>query len=1059
MGKLSFISAGAGTGKTYRLTEVLYEKLLSGRVKPNGVIATTFTRKAATELRERLQSALLERGEAELANAMAQARIGTVNSVCGGLVTRFAFEAGLSPKQRVLEELQASALVREVIDAVSLPATVQEIVELTRKLGIDNWEDSLKLLMDQARANDITAARCAMFGQRNAKDLLAYFPPSDKDGLDALLMRTIEATIPELERHQSSKKNTANYLWLSKETAHKIKLGTATWADWVKLCKSAPEAGLKTAAQPITDVASRFVAHPRLRQDIEQYLTTMFALAAKALEAYAKRKRELGVVDFVDQEHLCLGLLGNAFVVDALSDELDLLLVDEFQDTSPIQLQLFSRLSRIARETVWVGDLKQAIYGFRGSDAELMKAVLSELPSMGAAKEVLNHSRRSRPSLVHLVNCAFGDVFAPSLSRTDVELAPVREELVSEPAFANWLLGGNNVDERAAALAEGIKSFIASGYHVVDRITASPRTAHYGDIAVLCKSNAGVETLAKALRSSGVPWATQQPGLFGTPEAVLALACLRRLNDPQDTIASAEIVSLADCEEPESWVADRLRYLERGGESSRWRDQTGDGHPILVRLRELRAQALLISPYEAMELVIAQCDLVGRILRWERNELVARVRLANLEAVLRLARTYEDSCLTRREPATVSGLILWFDDQAANGLDILAEPSVDAVKVMSHHAAKGLEWPIVILLDLQKDIQDRLWSSVAARSDMSFDAAKPLKDRWIRYWPWPFGAQKNVDIADVIAESPDGVRFRLEAIEEAKRLLYVSMTRARDLLVFGLPAKKTTCVWLECLEAPWLVQNAAKDSIMLPDGSKVPFDFRTLDVPVASPNKPEPNTTLHWFPVPASRTERLPATVVASASLAQSCRITEISALGHRVGIRAGTDMTALGIAVHACIAKAFIDQSVPLDGVQVERIFSGFGLADAVDPCELVRQISALDQWMSMRWAKARRHVEVPIESILANGQVLHGRIDLLLEVDGGWVLLDHKANPASRDKWEQIATEYSGQLAVYAEALVRVTGRPVIETWIVLPVAAGAIQIDLSPAKSLDLAPLILC
>ena len=140
-----------------------------------------------------------------------------------------------------------------------------------------------------------------------------------------------------------------------------------------------------------------------------------------------------------------------------------------------------------------------------------------------------------------------------------------------------------------------------------------------------------------------------------------------------------------------------------------------------------------------------QCDLAGRVLRWRRDGLVARVRLANLEAVLRLARSYEEACLARREPATVSGLILWLGEQAHEELDMLAEPPVAAVKVMTHHAAKGLEWPIVILLDLEKDIQDRLWS-VGARSDASFDVAAPLKDRWIRYWPWPFGAQKKVDM-------------------------------------------------------------------------------------------------------------------------------------------------------------------------------------------------------------------------------------------------------------------------------------------------------------------------
>ena len=157
-GTLRFVSAGAGSGKTYRLTQILHEKLSSGQAAPGGVIATTFTRKAATELRERVRTALLEKGEFALANAMGQARIGTVNSVCGGFLERFAFEAGLAPEQRVLEEAQSGALVREAIDAVSDSSTVQDIVELARRLGIESWEDALKSLIDQARANDIPPA-------------------------------------------------------------------------------------------------------------------------------------------------------------------------------------------------------------------------------------------------------------------------------------------------------------------------------------------------------------------------------------------------------------------------------------------------------------------------------------------------------------------------------------------------------------------------------------------------------------------------------------------------------------------------------------------------------------------------------------------------------------------------------------------------------------------------------------------------------------------------------------------------------------------------------------
>ncbi|MEO6779704.1 MAG: UvrD-helicase domain-containing protein [Bradyrhizobium sp.] len=1043
-GTLRFVSAGAGSGKTYRLTQILLEKLSSGQAVPGGVIVTTFTRKAAAELRERVRTALLEKGEFALANSMGQARIGTVNSVCGGFLERFAFEAGLAPEQRVLEEAQSGVLVREAIDAVSDSATVQDLVELARCLGIESWEDALKSLIDQARANDIAHARLAAFGERNAKGLLAHFPAPTTDDLDASLVGAIEVAVPELVKRATGKKNTADYIALAREALRLVRGGTAAWADWVKLSKGAPEVGLKAVAQPVADIANRFASHPRLRQDIERYLAGIFTLGAKALDAYAQRKRELGVIDFVDQEYLFLRLLDKPAVVEALSEELDLLLVDEFQDTSPIQLELFVRLSRIARETVWVGDVKQAIYGFRGSDAELMKAVLGELPSLGGSREVLGQSRRSRPHLVRLVNGAFADAFAPGLSRADVELAPVRKELVPDPAFANWVLNGKNVHERAAALAEGLKALIATGYRVVDTVTRSPRPAHFGDIAVLSKTNAGVQTVAAALRLGSVPWATQQSGLLSTPEAVLALACLRRLNDPRDTLASAEIVSLADCEEPGSWLADRLRYLEGGGDSGLWRDEAEDGHPLLSRIAKLREQAPLLSPYAAMELVIAQCDLAGRVLRWRRDELVARVRLANLQAVMGLAKSYEEACLARREPATVSGLILWLGEQAKEELDMLAEPPVDAVKVMTHHAAKGLEWPIVILLDLEKDIQDRLWS-VGARSDASLDVAAPLKDRWIRYWPWPFGAQKKVDIADLIAQSPEGVRLRAEAIDEAKRLLYVSMTRARDFLVLAFPAKKGACEWLGSLNVPWLAPDVSGESISLPDGSTVSCDFRILQAPAALPASAERDLPLCWFPVPDSRTERLPATLVASASVARACKITDTASLGDRIALKAEIDMSALGNAIHACIATAFTDPDTPLGEVRVARILDGFGLEGAIDPACLVRQIDALDRWISSRWPDCRRHAEIPIESILANGQVMHGRIDLLLDTGGGWVLFDHKANPAPKDKWDQVATEHGGQLAVYGDALARATGCSVTEAWIFLPVAAGAIQITM--------------
>ena len=115
---ITFVSAGAGSGKTYTLTQILRNELATGRAQPAGVIATTFTRKAASELRERVRGFLLDKEEFALATAMAQARIGTVNSICGELLQRFCFEAGLSAEQQVIEEGTSKLLLHRAIDSV-----------------------------------------------------------------------------------------------------------------------------------------------------------------------------------------------------------------------------------------------------------------------------------------------------------------------------------------------------------------------------------------------------------------------------------------------------------------------------------------------------------------------------------------------------------------------------------------------------------------------------------------------------------------------------------------------------------------------------------------------------------------------------------------------------------------------------------------------------------------------------------------------------------------------------------------------------------------------------
>lgn len=1047
--KIVFYSAGAGSGKTYKLTELLHHGLTAGGVRPSGVIATTFTKKAAAELRERVREHLLQQGDFERANAMGQARIGTVNSVCGQLLSRFAFEAGMPVDQLVLEEGQASTLLAKAVDSVLTADNLRELLALSRRLGLeDSWKSALQNLVNQIRTNDIPLGTVGSFAGLNADDLLSYFPRSLSEDLTAQLRSEINRALPKVESVavDGNKKNTQKYLDFLKDFSRKLDEGNLAWGEWVKLGKEKPEAGLLPTIEPIADLAKRVAEHPGLQQDIRRYLELMFQLAAKALEIYSQLKQEIGALDFADQEHKLLTLLDHPEVAAVLSDEIDLLMVDEFQDTSPIQLALFLKLTRFARKVYWVGDIKQAIYGFRGSDTELMQKILEALPELGGIKDVLPNSWRSRSELVQVVNEVFSGAFSNTLSREEVVLDPKRNDPLPGAALENWVLEGKNRGEEDSALASGVQELIASQYQVLDKATKKLRSVRYGDVAILSRSNEGVKSIAAALSAQGIPVAVAQPGLMATPESVLALACLRRLNDPADTVATAEIVSLVDCAEPEVWVTDRLRYLQTEGHRNLWLEETIAGHtahPVLETIAKLRSALPVLAPKEALGNIIAACQIPKTVLQWSNTPDSARVRLANIEALLDLADQYEDVCRNEQHAASVSGLILWLEEIAADSMDMLAEPAIDAVKVLTHHASKGLEWPVVLLTDLAAPLRDSLWS-ISARAGTSFDAQNPLKDRLIRYWPWPFGLQKTVPLAEAIGQTEVALAFRDAAREEAKRLLYVSMTRARDLMVLVRTSRKISGEWLDSADAPWLLNEPEGEAIHMPSGKSLNAVYKSLP-PVSPSEKSMPlgNAPLYWHKPATTNNGCLNRTFNPSAATGVAGEVIEQCRIGERIALHGNGDKAIVGTAIHACIALSFCDLAVKTDVPDFEAILNGFGVQDQLSSAALHKQVAAFLEWIQTRWPSATSRAELAIQSIMQNGQVMNGRIDLLLELDEGWILIDHKSSQLASAHWKNLAEEYSGQLQAYADAIQRASGKPVLESWLYLPVAGGAVRL----------------
>jgi ATP-dependent exoDNAse (exonuclease V) beta subunit len=1046
---IRFISAGAGSGKTFRLTELLSARLAQGSVRPEAVIATTFTRRAAAELVDRVRQRLVAEGQALAAVAMGQALIGTVNGVCGQLLARYAFEAGLAPRLEVLAEEQQPALFAQAIELATTSGDIRAMNALAARLGLDDWQANVRKLVDLSRANDIAAEALVGQGERSVAELLAFLPPPDVGDLDSELARAVADAIAAIAGNGDGTQVTRNYLDLLQAAAHGLRDGSMPWSGWVGLAKKRPGVRSEPHTKAVTRAALRYDRHPRLHADVAEWVDRLFAMAARACATYQQLKAERGLIDFVDQEREVLRLLDRSDVAEALRAELDLLLVDEFQDTSPIQLALFLKLASLARECIWVGDVKQAIYGFRGADPALMAAVVAQLERAGDAVEVLDRSWRSRPGLVALTNALFVPAFSPQLPVQQVRLTAQRSEILDHPPLRVWHLEGATVDARASALASGIQRLLSGGIQVVDGVTGARRAVRPGDVAVLSRTNEGAQRFAAVLTAAGIAASLEQPGLLSTPEAYLTLACLRRLVDPGDTLASAEIIALKREGPTEAWLEDRLAYLAEGRPSTRWGIDGSLREPVLVVLDGLRARLAYLAPSEVLDDVLATADLRADARAWGPTPARSAQRLANLETLRGLAADYEEQRRSLRGSATLAGFVLWLRDLADSERDLKAVDSgIDAVRVLTHHGAKGLEWPVVIAADLESAIRGRLWEPTVIDDAASLDLGAPLRGRRLRYWPWPFGAhEKGIAVLSSVAQSDAG-RFDQQAQRaEAIRLLYVSLTRARDLLVLPLAAGDGPRPWLDTLAADWLTRDA-DGVVRLPDGSTVACLHEAPAAPAGRAGPPA-GAAEAWFPPPAAATPRLPAWVSPSAQgPLTSARVGRVVDVGPRLALPDGLDAVAAGDAVHAILAAELTD---PARGDRREvaaRLLAAHGI-DAGAADELLGAADRLRACLDRMFRPHRALAEWPVTGLLETGQRLAGWIDLLLDTPDGWVIVDHKTHLGPRTQWSEQALAYSGQLAAYAGAVEQATGRPVLGTWVHFPVGGGLVEVEWAAEK----------
>ncbi len=751
---ITFRHAGAGSGKTFSIEQDIGDRLADGRLRPDGLIAVTFTNRAADELLARIGAGLPRRGRPDLAALLDQALIGTVNSVCGRLLQAHCFDLGLSPAQRVIVEQDKQVLFNEAMDLCLDGGETAALNAIARRLSLQDWQAEVQHLVDSARSNNFAAADLARFAEASVAELLAVLPAADptvdEAGLRAVLEKALRAARKVVKPTQALRESIEKMDgWRRAEIL--------VWEDWVRASKLS--AGVKEL--PLLDPAKAHGAQvlkcPRLRADVEALIRGLFDAAARVMDAFAQLKARRGLIDFVDQEHLMLRALGDAGVLARLRPRLGLLVVDEFQDSSPIQLALFARLASLADEVLFVGDAKQAIYGFRGSDPRLCLDVIAHVRQGGGRLENLGDSWRSRPGLVHLANELFTQPFAHLLTAEQVRLRPRVDPPLDREELGWWRLDGSNQAARAQALAVGLRDLVADGGLVWDKALERARPVAWRDIAVLCFSNGEAAALAAACALRGVPTGYARVGLVETPEVTLALACLRRLADATDTAAAAEILSLEGGVDAEAWLGERLEAFGAGGTGAYTgkhasaginpdtlasvgaRDDWADTiSPLLRRLAATRADIGRLSPAEALTSAILAADLHRVVIGWDESARLTEHRLANLARLAELAQEYGDHCRAQHHAGTVAGLILWLRSLEQRFIDEQAPNPGNAVSILTYHGAKGLEWPIVVCTSLDKDLKVSLYGAPCATGRTPFRPSRAgIRSRTVCVSPPP----------------------------------------------------------------------------------------------------------------------------------------------------------------------------------------------------------------------------------------------------------------------------------------------------------------------------------
>ncbi|MGA2267421.1 MAG: UvrD-helicase domain-containing protein [Bryobacteraceae bacterium] len=998
------VVAGPGSGKTTVLVEY-FKRLVEAGVEPLRILAITFTEKAASNMRKKLAEAFED--APDIRGKLERAWVSTVHGFCARLLRENAVFAGIDPEFYVSDERESWRMQQESV-AAAIDALFQEhpapLRALIRGLSSSEFEREVLSAYDTMRGagvgveklsgfavpQDDTAGKIAATRDALRNDPLTGWSQAQRQYLESILetAERIAAAAGPLEKLQAIEGFSADL--------RKCRRGTAA-CELVRKLRDEQIQEMKCS--PITEFYAP--QHEFLIEILRRFD-----------RLYRERKRQAGALDFADLEEYTVRLLTEQPDTRArLQSQFEHILMDEFQDTNGQQSELLKKIRPLDRFYA-VGDINQSIFGFRHADPKGFSEYQKEIESSGKRLHKLVENFRSRAEILSAVETIVNGV--PGIEPRS--LVARREFDKPRPVC---------VDVLVATELEMEAQWVAR--RILELLEAGPEFG-FKDVAVLVRNTEVMAAFAAAFERAGIPYLLNRgKGFYETREVNDLTHLLRVIANPRDEISLAAVLrSPLVAASDESLLRLRVMGDDIGASLMRLSPETraeldAEDYRRLVRFRDRLREWRIRREYVSFDrLLLSAIDDCGY-----RGESGARGP-ANIDKFLAQAREaagrvsldefVEELALVRasnpREP------------------DAPPEDSANAVKVMTVHSAKGLEFPIVFVAALHKGVETKL-------PVVTFSPRIGLGARWRN-------PAVRKDEEDLFQREIRKERAERES-RESHRLLYVAMTRAEQHLVLSF-SRKQIKEWADLVVKKLdFDPKLCRDEVLTrtaPDGQEWKLRLlvtdRAPELPVGQALRPvesENNVELVSRPKVAEQQDTN-ATVTALTAFANCPRAYY---LGHYLGFEGrprklaeaeeegGLSAGELGTQVHALLAGS------PVPKADVE----------ALHLAEVFRQSP-----LGRRAARASR-VEREFDFLMAvEDLVIRGQVDLWFEEGGEVVLVDYKTDSVTAREAHERARDYALQVQLYALAVERFAGRAPDRAWLHFLRPNTVVEVDLTPS-----------